>query len=43
MIILAMVFRMAMVLTMFVCYDDIDDNDELMMMMSPRFDNGDDS
>ena len=25
---------------MFVCYDDIDDNDELVMMMPTRFDNG---
>ena len=28
---------------MFVFYDDIDDNDELVMMMPTRFDNGDDS
>ena len=31
-----------MVMTMFVCYGDIDDNDELMMM-SIKFDNGDNS
>ena len=41
-IILAMMIRMAMVMTMFVCYGDIEDNDELMMM-SIRFDNGDNS